>query len=299
MNKSNIPAIDCRSGKIRHSICPDAIVTLSSQVQNWQGLKVEQQYYPPSETPEMVSISHLICVHLSAPQWIEYREDGKAKNCYMKPGDIFIVPDRSSHSARWQKDAECIILALEPDLISKFAPEAVKGTNIELIPCKGQKDGLIENIALAFKEELETDGSGGQLYRDCLTNALIARLLRKYSVCSAKEELSHKGLGKGKLQQVLDYIEAHLTEEIKLTEIAAVAGLSQYHFARLFKESVGISPNRYVNRCRIEKAKQLLNQQQQTVSNVAKVCGFSNSSYFIKQFRQITGVTPKVYQERV
>lgn len=295
MYQSHISVLDNRSGKIRQQLCPDATVTLSSKAEHWQDLRVEQQYLPASETPQMTSIGDLICVHLSAPLLVEYQETDKWRNCLMKPGDLFIIPDGASHAARWQEEGEAIIMALEPDLISKIAPEAVKEQKVELIRAKGQSDGLITNIALAFKEELESGGSGGKLYRDSLTNALVAKLLRSHSVTYATYE-PVGGLSKRKLNQVIDYVQAHLTEEISLTQMAGVAGLSQFHFSRMFKESVGISPNRYVNNCRVEKAKLLLMQEQLAINKISAACGYKNPSYFIRQFRKITGVTPKVYQ---
>lgn len=293
--KSDISVLDNPSGKIRQQICNDAVVTLSSKVQQWQGLRVEQQYLPASETPEMTSIGHLVCVHLSEPLSVDYQQNNKWHNCVMKPGDLFLIPDGASHAARWEEPGELLVMALEPDLINKIAPEAVKERNIEIIRAQAQQDGLIANIALAFKEELETGGRGGELYRDTLTNALVARLLRNYSATSVVDETKGR-LGKRKLKLVIDYIQAHLTEEVTLAQMAEVAGLSPFHFSRIFKESVGVSPNRYVNHCRVEKAKRLLEQQQISINQISAACGYKNSSYFIRQFRKIMGVTPKVYQ---
>ncbi|MBV6626078.1 MAG: helix-turn-helix transcriptional regulator [Rivularia sp. (in: Bacteria)] len=293
--KSDISVLDNPTGKIREQICNDAIVTLSSKVQHWKGLRVEQQYLPVSETPEMTSIGHLLCVHLSKALWVDYQQNSKWHNCLMKPGDLFLIPDGASHAARWQEAGELLVIALEPDLINQVAPEASKGKNIEIIGAQAQSDGLIANIALAFKEELETGGSGGELYRDTLTNALVARLLRNYSASFAVDE-TKGGLGKRKLKLVMDYIQAHITEEITLAQMAEIAGLSPFHFSRIFKESVGVSPNRYVNQCRVEKAKRLLEQQQISINQISAACGYSNPSYFIRQFRKVMGVTPKVYQ---
>jgi len=296
MYKSDISVLDNPSGKIREQICADAIVTLSSKTQQWHGLRVEQQYLPVSETPEMTSIGHLICVHLSKPLSVDYQQNSKWHNCMMKPGDLFLIPDGASHAARWEEAGELLVIALESDLINKVAPEAVKGKNFELIPAQGEQDGLVTNIALAFKEELESGGRGGELYRDTLTNALVARLLRNYSATSVVDE-SKGGLDKRKLKLVLDYIQTHITEEITLAQMSQIADLSPFHFSRIFKESVGVSPNRYVNQCRVEKAKRLLEQQQISISQVSAACGYSNPSYFIRQFRKIMGVTPKVYQD--
>ena len=188
MYKSDISFLDNPTGKIRQHICADAIVTLSSKVQRWQGLRVEQQYLPVSETPEMTSIGHLVCVHLSKPLSVDYQQNSKWYNCMMKPGDLLLIPDGASHAARWEEAGELLVMALEPDLINKVAPEAVNGKNIEIIRAQAKQDGLIANIALAFKEELESGGSGGELYRDSLTNALVTRLLRNYSATSVVEE---------------------------------------------------------------------------------------------------------------
>ena len=296
MYKSDISFLDNPTGKIRQHICADAIVTLSSKVQRWQGLRVEQQYLPVSETPEMTSIGHLVCVHLSKPLSVDYQQNSKWYNCMMKPGDLFLIPDGASHAARWEEAGELLVMALEPDLINKVAPEAVNGKNIEIIRAQAKQDGLIANIALAFKEELESGGSGGELYRDSLTNALVTRLLRNYSATSVVEEAKGR-LGKRKLKLVIDYIQAHLTEEITLAQMAKIADLSPFHFSRIFKESVGVSPNRYVNHCRVEKAKRLLQQQQISINQILTACGYRNPSYFIRQFRKIMGVTPKVYQK--
>ena len=295
MYNSEISVIDRRSGKIRPQLCLDAEVTLSSKVQHWQGIRVEQQYLPPSETPEMIALDHLICIHQSAPLNLQYKEDDNWHNCLMKPGDIFLIPEGTSHSASWQESGELLILALSPEAIGKIAPEAIARKSIELIPYKGKSDGLIANIALAFKEELQTNGRGGQLYRDCLLNTLVTRLLRDYSVAPVKKRSG--GLGKRRLQLVVNYVRVHLNEEIRLTEMAKVAGLSQFHFSRMFKESVGVSPTRYVNQCRIEKAKQMLACQQLSLNQISTACGYSNLSYFVRQFRQYMGVTPKVYRD--
>ena len=164
----------------------------------------------------MTSIGQLICVHLSKPLSVDYQQNSKWYNCMMKPGDLFLIPHGASHAARWEEPGELLVIALESDLINKVAPEAVKGKNIEIIPAQGKQDGLIANIALAFKEELESGVSGGELYRDSLTNALVARLLRNYSATSVVEAKGR--LDKSKLKLVLDYIQAHITEEITLAQ---------------------------------------------------------------------------------
>lgn len=74
--------------------------------------------------------------------------------------------------------------------------------------------------------------------------------------------------------------------------------MSESHFSRSFKQSVGIAPYQYLMQQRVERAKQLLQQQKSPISTIALDCGFANQTHLTKVFRQITGVTPKAYQKQ-
>ena len=72
--------------------------------------------------------------------------------------------------------------------------------------------------------------------------------------------------------------------------------MSQFHFSRLFKQSLDISPHQYVTKQRVEKAKTLLNKNDRLITDIALECGFNSHSHLSKKFRQLTGMTPKQYR---
>ena len=96
--------------------------------------------------------------------------------------------------------------------------------------------------------------------------------------------------------RVLEYIVTHLNENITNDALAEVAGLSVCHFARMFKQTVGVSPHRYVLQCRIEWARELLAGTDMPLSEIAIVTGFSDQSHYTRWFREIIGVTPSSYR---
>jgi len=106
------------------------------------------------------------------------------------------------------------------------------------------------------------------------------------------------GLSPGILDKVLNYIRARLMRRIDVEELAGVACLSAYHFAREFARSVGISPSRYVMRCRLERAAQLLTGSDWALSRIALELGFCDQSHFTRMFTQQTGETPHAYRQR-
>lgn len=100
------------------------------------------------------------------------------------------------------------------------------------------------------------------------------------------------GFPKVRLQKVLTYIEEHLAENLKLDTLADVADMSKYHFSRLFKESVGVPPYRYVVQQRVEAARDLLLSTDLSVVQIALKTGFSSQSHLSTAFREHIGTTP-------
>jgi transcriptional regulator GlxA family with amidase domain len=91
---------------------------------------------------------------------------------------------------------------------------------------------------------------------------------------------------------VHEYIEAHLNDTVELVELAAIAGLSIFHFARQFKQSAGVTPHYYLIRSRIERARELLAGTDLSLSEIAFATGFSDQSHLTRHFRQMIGMTP-------
>jgi AraC family transcriptional regulator len=95
---------------------------------------------------------------------------------------------------------------------------------------------------------------------------------------------------------VLDYIEANLEGDLTIAQLASVACLSQFHFARAFKLAIGQSPHRYVSACRLERAKELLADSDRALIDIALALKFSCHANFTRAFRQATGRTPAEYR---
>ncbi|HET8903222.1 MAG TPA: helix-turn-helix transcriptional regulator, partial [Saccharospirillum sp.] len=85
---------------------------------------------------------------------------------------------------------------------------------------------------------------------------------------------------------------------LTLTDMAEVTGLSDYHFARMFKQATGYPPHRYVLHRRLTRARQLLADTPLNMTEIALRCGFGSSSHFSNRFRAETGVSPTVYRSQ-
>jgi transcriptional regulator GlxA family with amidase domain len=104
------------------------------------------------------------------------------------------------------------------------------------------------------------------------------------------------GVAPRALARVHEFVEAHLEQNISIHVLAAVAGLSTYHFARAFKQSEGMTPHDYVVQCRIRRTQELLASTNQPVSEIAGAVGFADQSHCTRRFREHIGITPSRYR---
>jgi AraC-like DNA-binding protein len=102
------------------------------------------------------------------------------------------------------------------------------------------------------------------------------------------------GLSPALKQRICEYIESHLDEKISLEVLSSMAGLSAYHFARAFRQSLGAPPHGYLVQRRVERVKQLIRDSKLPLSEIALAAGFSDQSHLARHFRRLTGTSPSL-----
>ncbi len=242
---------------------------------------------------------HVICLSL-APRpvrLLQIQGDQAYTGLYGK-GDFSIAPAAAPFFARWDSDDRLLQLRIDSQFMVQVATEALEMNpdRLEVIPTFRTRDPQLEAIAMLLLTELKQENLGGRLYIDSLANVLAVQLLRQYSASKTQLAVYEGGLPQRQLLQVLEYIHEHLERDIKLSDLAGLIGMSQFHFSHLFKQSIGTSPYQYLLQQRIEWAKQLLKQTDRSIMDIALECGFNSHSHLSKQFRQLVGITPKAYR---
>jgi AraC family transcriptional regulator len=104
------------------------------------------------------------------------------------------------------------------------------------------------------------------------------------------------GLTVRQLRRLKEFVDAQISNDITISDLAAVAGLSQFHFIRAFKFSVGRSPYQYVLSERISVAKEMLSKRDLSIADVALAVGFSDPSQLNRVFRKLIGLTPTAFR---
>ena len=270
----------------------------SSDRANWSGVSLEHYRYPAYETPEYTLDTHHICIYQGTPLTYEQIVKGKLQADACIYGDMVLYPAGLRQKLAWNKQAEIIELDIEPELLTRIGQDLSASDNIELIPQYGFRDSLIQQLTLTLLSELQS-GSKNNLYIESLHHTLCLHLLRRYT--TSKPSITNDGDGLPiYLHRRLDeYIQANLSQNLTLADMAQVLNLSTSYLTRLFKQSQGISLYQYVIHCRIARAKQLLKHQQLAIAEIATQVGFADQSHFTHHFKRQVGVTPKAFRQEV
>ncbi|MEP6900789.1 MAG: AraC family transcriptional regulator [Actinomycetota bacterium] len=271
---------------------------LFRQAAEWSGVKVHRAHVMPGRMLEHVANCHEINISISGNLTTEkVSSTGKSVITKGGAGNLCLTPFGQSVGAYWEKPLDNMGILLTPEFVKNTAVENRFSADFEFKEIYKDKDSLIQQIGFALLAESDSETPAGKLYTDSLIQTLTLHLLKNYSNAGSFQENLGGGLSGYKLRRVQDFINANLEEDLSLAEIAEIADLSQFHFARAFRKSTGQTPQHYLMERRIELAKELLSKDDLPIVEISLRTGFKNQSHFTTLFRKFTKFTPKLWRE--
>lgn len=232
--------------------------------------------------------SFLFFVVVSGSGTLDY--DGKVYD--LSDGDCVFINCAKPYYHRSSDDLWTLKWAhfYGPNLISVFDKYAERGGQPVFRP-----DSTAEFIRLL--EQLYATAGSDDYIRDMRINEQLSHLLtllmeQSWHPASAARTSSRKQ----DLQQVREYLDSHLNENLSLDSLAARFYINKYYLTRMFREQFGTSINAYISQQRVTRAKRLLRYSDMTVEQIAAQCGVSDPNYFARMFKKVEGVPPAEYR---
>jgi AraC family transcriptional regulator len=284
----------------RHPAAPTGSLLLTSAPFGWSGIIVEQHRLPPTEMPEHSVIGHGISVNVGAQPtsfaWTRGRDgwDDRPAN----PGHCRILTHGESHPTRWLQTYNEVSLIINPQFVANVVRNSLAADRIEFVTRHSVVDSVMTDFATTFRAELTADAPNGVMYAETLTVGLVLHLLANYGVAKPKVPSPRGKLNAFQLRAVLECIESQLADDVSPLTLAHQAHISPFHFARLFRATVGVPPHRFVLRLRLERAVRFMKAGKMTLAQIAVECGFHDQPHFTRAFQRLFRTTPAMYLRR-
>ena len=230
---------------------------------------------------------------------------GKSEKAY-KDGSLTIIPRNFPHHTVG-KDAnvqkwEYLYVDYAPFLKKNFNRISIVNQLVRRLESRAFVTDVQENqeIVILVRMILEEMRKKQEFYQEnvqALLQALLLGIIRDNPTESLTDvKLEDEG-NLEYIMDVLDFVEAHYHEDIRLEHMVKVSHMSETHFRRKFAEYMHVSPAEYVNLVRIEHACLLLSKSDEKLSDIALQTGFQTSSAFIRNFKKIVGELPKDWRK--
>ncbi|MGW7288858.1 helix-turn-helix domain-containing protein [Streptomyces sp. NPDC054847] len=239
---------------------------------------------------------HVLVVQTGRSADLRWSAEGTPRRERFHPGEALVNPAGWASRPRWQEDVELLLLGIDPLWLEKLAVEGGAKGPVELVPRFHFTDPLLKMLLERLAAEYAGPGPADTLYAQSLVQAAAAVVLR---VAGEGGSLGSRdgGLPPRRLAEVLDYIHTNLARRIRLADLAAVAGVSESHFTRVFRTSTGESPHRYVLQRRLEHARRELTRTDRPIAEIAAEAGFADQSHLTRMMRRHDGATPRILRD--
>jgi len=266
----------------------------------WTGMEAAYtRESPPFDVELPPNTHHFLALLLRPADEAHIRFDGVERHTPFPARSILLIPAGTPAWMRASGSKEMVDISLDPALIARIALDAfdLDPARVTIPPLNGAILPQLRTAMQAVGAELTAGGPGGSLAAESLANVLGVELIRHSLAPRPPKLRSYGALSRARLRAVVEYIEESLDSHITLERMASAAHLSVFHFARQFKESVGLPPHQYVIGRRVKRAEQLLRPEtDQSLAQIAASAGFSDQSQLTHHFKRLIGVTPGAFR---
>lgn len=270
-----------------------AAITVVRRSVGWPGILVHERRGKSGEVNYPGGIKQHIFYLFLHPLRSDVFLGREVKTVSYEAGEARFTPAGRAVAFRWEGEVRVLMLGFQPWFFERVAAELGTST---ILPAETNNRKLpADHPACLLMRQLKNELSapaGAAIAAEGLARTIAVMLLREFDhirVTKPAEPAPPVAVLK-----VVELMRQRLADSLALEEMAAVAGVSPFHFARQFKTATGHPPHDYLIRLRVDRAQELIRQHRRewTLAAVANECGFSDQSHMARHFKRVLGVSP-------
>jgi AraC family transcriptional regulator len=279
---------------------------LASKGPAWKDIRLSVMALPPAAdifTMPAVTEPFIVWTTSGEAETQERENNGPWLTSHVKKGSMFLTAAGAPYDFRYRtltsEPYEVVLVLLSVPLFNEALREVFgkNAAHARLRDISGFEDPQLVPLLQQLRDEAGRPKASRLLVRG-LAQAIAIHLARNYAALTDAARGEVSALPGFKLRRVTDWMAEHLAEEFSLGRLAEQAGMSEFHFNRLFKRATGVPPSQYQIRLRLDAARRLLRETKTSVITIANEVGYSNPSHFAQLFRKETGLSPTDYRRQ-
>jgi AraC family transcriptional regulator len=244
---------------------------------------------------------HVVMTYYGPPKLVEWWDGQRYLRTTKRPGCVTVVP--RGHEAKWdvRGPVEVSHVYMTETRIQGCADAlgAHRGV-VELADLVAFQDPIASRLMEILSLEAARNDQASSLFIEQAVDLLCSHLLRVHATTPARTPPSgQRGLANWQVRRVTDYLKDNLDQEVRLDDLACLAGLSRFHFCTAFRKATGLTPHQWLTSLRIARSRELLADPQMPVSTIALAVGYQTPSAFATAFRRVEKITPSQFRERL
>ena len=255
----------------------------------------------PGQMPYQEFAQHHILLNLQEqPHRVENWRDGEHRDFIYNINEVIVTPAGVKTGWKWHAKSKVIVITLVPDKLENFARSEL-GILLDHNQLRDVPQFIDEDITQAgvmLMDALKSDVGSAVMF-ESYARIFLTRLIKKYGLQREEDIEFSKSFTSKHYKRVLDFIAVNFGKNIFLEDMASQVAISPYHFARLFKQTIGQSPYQFVMAYRIEQARKMLADPCRAMIDIAHICGFSDQAHFSRVFKQIQGQSPSTWRQNL
>lgn len=269
----------------------DSRVLMADETALWQGIPLEiRACSGAGELTACYAPFHFVGACLGGSGWSDVRAGASSYRVPFQQGAICLLDKGFEISGiTWKGSAEQLVgIQLSTDTLHALMPD--ESSRLGFDSSFLLRDEILFDLLVAIRDEVERGCTSGRLFAQGLSMAVVGYLKSRHAQrCSIARAPGR--LSTNEVARVTDYILENLCNDIGVEDLAALVSRSPSHFSRMFKATVSVSPYRFLQQRRVDRAIELL-RLPIPLAQIAQSVGFSDQSRFNMVFRQLTGQSP-------
>jgi AraC family transcriptional regulator len=210
------------------------------------------------------------------------------------PSYFSLIPSGKPHVGQWRDGSEVVVTLLSKTQLERASDELLRSSSSEILSAPWAVDPVILSLGSVLRREFLSGGIGDPLFVEAIGTVLTGHLVRRWSSLP-RHRVMKGSLSPSQLRKTLDAID-HWLHGIRIKALADQLGMGTHQFTRLFRQSIGCSPYRFVIQRRIERARVLLEKSSLSLAEIALELGFVSQSHFTSVFHREVRTTPLSYR---